>query len=114
MRRDRSCGPALRRLRGLLREHKQIENVLGGMKLEFHPHRRMSAKVSAWVLAQARLCGARKPQVNQGIGVQMRELATIDAPGRVATETRRRLNDAGQGRQLSTKLRNGLHRPSSS
>jgi hypothetical protein len=54
--------------------------------------------VCSWVFAQSALCCPRKAQIEQVIGVQVRELAAVDAPRGLTgfAETRAALLSAWQ------------------
>jgi hypothetical protein len=71
----------------------------------------MTTKVCTRIRAQLRLRCTWKAKVKQRAGVQMGELVAIDEPSWIATsaESRMRLDDARQRRQLGAQLLRWFH-----
>jgi len=85
-------------------------DIFPGMELELKPFRARFAKVRLRVATKTSLGGARQPQVQQIIGMQVRELATRHRPGvMVSIEARRPLLDTRQATERRAKLIDQTH-----
>lgn len=66
-----------------------MHNIVVRVEFELQPIRRRLAKVRLWIGTQSGLDGTRKSQVEQVIGVQLREFAAGHRPRRIAVRPKR-------------------------
>lgn len=61
-----------------------MSHILSGVEFELQPLGCTAAKVRLGIVAKARLDNPGQPQVEEIVSVQMRELATVNGPSRIA------------------------------
>jgi len=88
-----------------------MRHILNGVEFELQPLGRNATKVRLRIVPKARLDNPGEPQVEKIVSVQMRELATIDGPCRIAMrpKPRRGFFHIGQAGQFDAQLLNQGH-----